>query len=114
MKLQEFDWRYFHGQSHCKDYGPQNYLLFQPVYRFFKKIANRDYISSWEAKVLKLFLHLTVFLLKRQIILTLWVKDDESCLKQDKVIFPNKAVINFDSVYKKVFGDNIDKNSDSL
>ena len=46
--------------------------------------------------------------------LTLWVKDDESCLKQDKVIFPNKAVINFDSVYKKVFGNNFDKNSDSL
>ena len=27
--------------------GSQAYLIFQPVYRYFKKVANTNYISSW-------------------------------------------------------------------
>ena len=28
----------------------QNYLVFQPMYRYFKMITNTDYISSWKSK----------------------------------------------------------------
>ena len=27
--------------------GSQAYLIFQPVYRYFKKVSNTNYISSW-------------------------------------------------------------------
>ena len=30
--------------------GSQAYLIFQPVYRYFKKVANTNYISSWKSK----------------------------------------------------------------
>ena len=30
--------------------GFQAYLIFQPVYKFFKTIGNTDYISSWKSK----------------------------------------------------------------
>ena len=29
--------------------GVQNYLLFQPVYRYFKMITNTKYVSSWKS-----------------------------------------------------------------
>ena len=30
--------------------GYQAYLIFQPVYRYFKMITNTNYISSWKSK----------------------------------------------------------------
>ena len=30
--------------------GFQAYLIFQPVYKYFKTITNTDYISSWKSK----------------------------------------------------------------
>ena len=38
-KLQKFDTAYFRGKSHFEEDGPQNYLVFQPMYRYFKRIA---------------------------------------------------------------------------
>ena len=32
--------------------GTQDYLVFQPMYRYFKIITNTDYISSWKSKEL--------------------------------------------------------------
>ena len=32
--------------------GTQAYLIFQPVYKYFKFISNTNYISSWKSKVL--------------------------------------------------------------
>ena len=37
LKLQVFDSSYFRGKSHFEDDGMQNYLLFQPSRRYFKK-----------------------------------------------------------------------------
>ena len=39
VKFQTFDSSYFYGKSHIEDNGNQN-LVFQPIYRFFKKITN--------------------------------------------------------------------------
>ena len=37
-KLKTFDSIYFRGKSHFKEDGWKNYLVFQPVYRYFKRV----------------------------------------------------------------------------
>ena len=49
-KLKTFDWSYFRGKSHFEEDGTQNYLVFQPINRYFKVIASTDYVSSWKSK----------------------------------------------------------------
>ena len=49
-KLKTFDLDYFIGKSHFEEDGTQNYLVFQPIKRYFKIIANSKYISSWKCK----------------------------------------------------------------
>ena len=49
-KLKTFDSSYFIGKSHLEEDGTQNYLVFQPVIRYFKLIVNNDYILSWKSK----------------------------------------------------------------
>ena len=50
-KLQKFDAAYFRGKSHFEEDGTQNYLVFQPVYRYFKRIAGSgNYIYFWKSK----------------------------------------------------------------
>ena len=49
--------------------GSQAYLMFQPVYRYFKTVANTNYISSWKSKGLsaesiKRLQHLIIVLLQ--------------------------------------------------
>ena len=51
-KLKRFDSIYFRGKSHFED-GTQNYLVFQPIKRYFKVIAgvgNCHYIYYWKSK----------------------------------------------------------------
>ena len=38
-KLKTFDASYFIGKSHFEEDGTQNYLVFQPIRRYFKLIA---------------------------------------------------------------------------
>ena len=49
-KLKTFDSGYFIGKSHFGKDGTQNYLVFQPMYRYLKMITNTDYISWWKSK----------------------------------------------------------------
>ena len=52
-KLKTFDSSYFIGESHFEEDGTQNYLAFQPKYRYFKRIAgvgNGNYIYYWKSK----------------------------------------------------------------
>ena len=51
-KLKTFDSVFFIGKSHFEEDGTQNYLVFQPMYRYFKMITSTDYISSWKSKEL--------------------------------------------------------------
>ena len=37
-------------KSHFEKDGTQNYLVFQPINRYFKVIANAKYISPWKSK----------------------------------------------------------------
>ena len=49
-KLQTFDSSYFRGKNYFDEDGKQNYLVFQPIIRYFRIIANTKYISSWKSK----------------------------------------------------------------
>ena len=44
-KVKTFDSSYFIGKSHFEEDGTQNYLVFQPVNKYFKVITNTDYSS---------------------------------------------------------------------
>ena len=48
-KLKTFDSSYFIGKSHFEEEGTQNYLVFQPINRYFKIITNTKYFSSWQS-----------------------------------------------------------------
>ena len=64
MKVQAFDSSYFHGKSNFEDDDTQYYLVFQPVYKYFKRSANiatlcqRSNLNDCLLKVLNLLLHL--------------------------------------------------------
>ena len=51
-KLKTFDSGYFIGKSHLEEDGVQNYLVIQPLNKYFKVINNTNtkYISSWQSK----------------------------------------------------------------
>ena len=49
-KLKTFDSGYFIGKSHFGEDGTQNYLVFQPMYRYFRLITNTSNILSWKSK----------------------------------------------------------------
>ena len=49
-KLQTFYSSYFRGKSHFEEDGAQNYLVFQPIIRYFRIIANTKFILSWKSK----------------------------------------------------------------
>ena len=51
-KLQKFDAVYFRGKSHFEEDGTQNYLVFQPIYRYFRRIigvGSVNYIYFWKS-----------------------------------------------------------------
>ena len=49
-KLKTFDSSYFIGKSNFEEDGTQNYLVFQPLNKYFKVISNTGYISPWKSK----------------------------------------------------------------
>ena len=57
-RLQTFDSIYFKEKSHFEEDGTQNYLVFQPMYRYFKRVAgvgscNLKEVLVWESKKLR-------------------------------------------------------------
>ena len=109
-KLKTFDLSYFIGKSHFKEDGTQNYLVFQPMYRYFKRIAgavNGNYIYFWQSKGLsderinsiKTPNHSFTPNLDNYGIKTR-VELDGSCLKQDSVTFNHKKVVNIYIAYE--------------
>ena len=106
-RLKTFDSSYFRGKSYFGDDGTQNYLVFQPMERYFKKIGNTESISSWESKgfsdeIIKppttsnnsLAPSLGYFINKIK------VKFNGSCLKQDKITYTHGTIVTRYIVYK--------------
>ena len=46
IKLEAFDSSYFCGKSHFEDDETQNYLVFQPMYRYFNRVGKSDHVLA--------------------------------------------------------------------
>ena len=106
-KLKTFDLSYFIGKSYFEEDGTQNYLVYQPLNKYFKIITNKKYISSWQSKGqsdgtikppatsdYKLNPQLSYFGTKTR------VDFRGSCLKQDKITFNYGKIVNIYIVYE--------------
>ena len=106
-KLKTFDSGYFIGKSHFEEDGTQNYLVFQPINKYFKVIANTNYVSSWKSKGLSaenisqpttsnnsLTPLLSYYGTKTR------VKFTGSCLKQTKVSYTHRKTVNIYILYE--------------
>ena len=51
-KLKVFALSYFRGKSRFEEDGTQNYLVFQPMYIYFRLMTNTSNILSWQSKEL--------------------------------------------------------------
>ena len=87
--------------------GSQAYLIFQPVYRYFKTVTNSNYILSWKSKRLSAenikppatsdnSLNPELSYIEYNI----RVKLTGSCLKQQKITYTHKKVVNIYIVYE--------------
>ena len=79
----------------------ENSFAFRPIFKFFIKIGNSNRISSWKSKGLsdeRIKLPPTsnnsISLGFNYINAKIRVKFDENCLKQDKLKFNHKTVMN--------------------
>ena len=106
-KLKTFNSSYFIGKSHFEEDGTQNYLVFQPINRYFKVMANTQYISSWKSKGLSagsitppatsdnsLAPTLSYYGTKTR------VKFTGSWLKQPKPSYTHKTIVNIYIIYE--------------
>ena len=110
-QIQTSDSIYFRGKSHFEEHCTQNYLVFQPLYRCFKRVAGvgrGKYIYFSKSKVLSdenittptasdhsLNPQLSYLGTKT------WVEIKGSCLKEDKTTYTHIKIVNIYIVYEK-------------
>ena len=114
-KLKTFGSSYFISKSHFEEDGTQNYLVFQPIIRYFKvnTISNTFdtiYFIIFHHGNLKNYLLKVLNRLRRLIIVLLQkldyygtktrVKFDGSCLQQPKVSYTHSNRVNIYIVYE--------------
>ena len=109
-KLETFDSIYFRGKSHFEEDGTQNYLVFQPMYRYFRRIVgvgSGNYIYYCKSKGLsdERINSITVSSYKVTPQLSncgtkTRVEFNGSCLKQVSVTFNHGKIVNIYIVYK--------------
>ena len=102
-KLKTFNSSYFIGKSHFEEDDAQNYLLFQPLNKYFKLITNTSSISSWKCEGLSNenidppTTRLSINYVGNKI----RVKFTGSCLKQsNKLTYTHGKVVNIYIVYE--------------
>ena len=106
-KLKTFGFVCFIGKSHFEGDGVQNCLVFQPVHRYFKFIANTNFISKWISKGLSsesikplatsdnnLTPAINNYGTKTR------VKFTGSCLQQSKISYTHRKIVNIYVVYE--------------
>ena len=106
-KLHKFDSSYFKTKNSFGDDGIQNYLVFQPMYKYFKTINSIDNISEWKSKGLsnegiKTPSKSNNFLnpLLNYVGTKIRVKSTGSCLRQDKTTHNHETIVNIYIVYE--------------
>ena len=112
---------YYIGKSYFEEDGTPNYLVFQPLKKYFKLgDGNLDYVLSWTSKGLpnesiktpttsgnSLTPILSYYGTKKRVCF------DRGCLKQDKVTFNNGRIVNIYIVYEISRIANINGNRNS-
>ena len=108
--LQKFNDAYFRGKSHFEEDGTQSYLVFQPIYRYFKRIpgvGSGNYIHFWKSKGLSNERLDSITASNHKITPELSFYDTKtraecngSCLKQDKVTYNHGKIVNIYIVYE--------------
>ena len=109
-KLKTFDSIYFRGKRHFEDDSTQNYLVFQSVQTYFKRIAgvgNDNYIYYWKYKGLsdekinsiKISDYVITPYLCYYDTNKIRVKFDGGCLKQDQETLLYREIVNIYIVY---------------
>ena len=109
-KLKTFDSIYFRGKSHFEEDGTQSYLVFQPMYKYFKRVlgvGTGNYIYFWQSKGLS-DEHITApttsdYRLNPQLSYLgtkTRLQFRGSCLKQDEITFNHKKVVNIYIIYE--------------
>ena len=103
---------YFIGESHFEEDGTPNYLVFQPIVRYFKILPNTNYVLSWKSKGLSaetIKSHTTSPLTTSDynLIPTLSysgtkrkLKFSGSYLKQDQISYTHEKVVNVYIIYE--------------
>ena len=110
-KLKTFDSGYFIGKSHFEEDGTQNYLVFQPIYRYFKAFSITkylEYVSEWKSKGLSNESFKAISTSDNSLKPTLKFTGD--CLKQTKITYTHEKVVNNYIVYE--LGASSSNNSD--
>ena len=106
-KLKTFDSSYYHGKNYFDEDGALNYLVFQPLNKYFKLIANTSYVSLWKSKGLScesikspttsdnsLTPELNYYGTKTR------VKLIGNCLKQSTISYTHTTIVNIYIVYE--------------
>ena len=115
----KLDLGYFIGKNYFEEDGTQNYLVFQPINRYFKLIANTDYVSSWKSK--GLFAESIKPPTTSDNCLTprlnyygnkVRAKFTGSCLKQSAISYTHGKVVNIYNVYVYELGASSSHNND--
>ena len=106
-KLKTFDLSYFKSKSHFEEGGTQNYLVFQPMYRYFILTANTKYISEWKYKRLSdenikspTTSDDSISPLIGYLSIKTRLKFNGSCLKQNKITYTHRTIVNIYIAYK--------------
>ena len=117
-KLKTFDSSYYNGKSYFEEDGTPNYLIFQPLNKYFKVgDGNFYYVLSWTSKGLSnesikppttsdnsLTPILNYYGTKTK------VSFDMSCLKQERVTFNHGKIVNIYIVHEIIKIANINGN----
>ena len=100
---------YFIGKSHFEEDGTQNYLVFQPIYRYFKVFSITqylEYVSEWKSKGLSNDIFKAISASDNSLNPTLnyygtkiRIKFTGDCLKQQNITFNHGNVVNICIVY---------------
>ena len=96
------------GKSHFESDGTQNYLTFQPMYRYFKVIVNAKNISEWKSKGLSdesikppSTSDTSLSPLINDLYNKVRLKFNEGCLKQqNKLTYTHGTIVNIFIVYE--------------
>ena len=118
--LKNFNSSYHNGKSYFEEDGTPNYLIFQPLNKYFKVSGNLHYVLSWTSKGLsnKSIKASTTSDDSLTPILNYYgtktkVYFDIGCLKQDKVTFNHGVIVNIYIVYEIIKIANINGNRNS-